>query len=69
MQYPIKRGDVYYAELDPVTGSEEGGRRPVIIIQNNAGSQVSPTVIVAPITCSRQPLRRFCWAVAGCSSS
>jgi len=51
MEREIKRGDVYYAELDPVVGSEEGGRRPCLVLQNNAGNLVSPTTIVAPITC------------------
>ena len=46
----IKRGDVYYAELDPVIGSEQGGVRPVLIIQNDVGNQHSPTTIVAAIT-------------------
>lgn len=46
----IKRGDIYYADLNPVVGSEQGGIRPVLIIQNNIGNQFSPTVIVAAIT-------------------
>ncbi|MBQ2777872.1 MAG: type II toxin-antitoxin system PemK/MazF family toxin [Peptococcaceae bacterium] len=46
----VKRGDVYYAELDPVIGSEQGGVRPVLIIQNDVGNQHSPTTIVAAIT-------------------
>ena len=46
----IKRGDVFYAELDPVIGSEQGGVRPVLIVQNNIGNQYSPTTIVAAIT-------------------
>ncbi len=46
----IKRGDVFYAELDPVIGSEQGGVRPVLIVQNNVGNQYSPTTIVAAIT-------------------
>lgn len=46
----VKRGDVYYAELDPVIGSEQGGVRPVLIIQNDVGNQYSPTTIVAAIT-------------------
>lgn len=46
----IKRGDIYYADLSPVVGSEQGGRRPVLIIQNNIGNHFSPTVIVAAIT-------------------
>ncbi|MFW6006595.1 MAG: type II toxin-antitoxin system PemK/MazF family toxin [Bacillota bacterium] len=46
----IKRGDVYYADLNPVVGSEQGGVRPVLIIQNNIGNKYSPTVIIAAIT-------------------
>lgn len=46
----IQRGDMYYAQLDPVKGSEQGGMRPVIIIQNNIGNKFSPTVIVVPVT-------------------
>lgn len=46
----IKRGDVYYADLSPVVGSEQGGVRPVLIIQNDIGNKYSPTIIVAAIT-------------------
>ena len=46
----IKRGDIYYADLNPVVGSEQGNNRPVIIVQNNKGNKHSPTVIVVPIT-------------------
>lgn len=46
----ILRGDIYYADLNPVVGSEQGGTRPVLIIQNDTGNQYSPTVIVAAIT-------------------
>ena len=46
----IKRGDIYHANLDPVKGSEQGGYRPVLVIQNNMGNKYSPTVIVAAIT-------------------
>lgn len=46
----IKRGDVYFADLSPVRGSEQGGQRPVLIIQNNIGNKYSPTVIIAAIT-------------------
>lgn len=46
----IKRGDIFYAELSPVVGSEQGGMRPVLIIQNDIGNYYSPTVIVAAIT-------------------
>ena len=46
----IKRGDIYYADLRPVVGSEQGGVRPVLIIQNDVGNKHSPTVICAAIT-------------------
>ncbi|RVU54576.1 type II toxin-antitoxin system PemK/MazF family toxin [Anaerosphaera multitolerans] len=46
----IKRGDIFYADLSPVIGSEQGGVRPVVIIQNNVGNKYSPTIIVAAIT-------------------
>jgi len=46
----IKRGDVFYAELDPVIGSEQGGVRPVLIVQNDVGNKYSPTIICAAIT-------------------
>ena len=46
----IRRGDVYYADLRPVVGSEQGGIRPVLIIQNDVGNRHSPTVMVAAIT-------------------
>ena len=46
----IRRGDIYYADLRPVIGSEQGGIRPVLIIQNDTGNKHSPTVIVAAIT-------------------
>jgi len=49
----MKRGDIYYADLRPVVGSEQGGVRPVLIIQNDTGNKHSPTVICAAIT-SRQ---------------
>lgn len=45
-----KRGYIFYADLDPVLGSEQGGERPVLVIQNNIGNKYSPTVIVAAIT-------------------
>ncbi len=46
----IKRGEVYYADLSPVVGSEQGGVRPILIIQNDVGNKYSPTVIAAAIT-------------------
>ena len=46
----VKRGDIYYADLSPVVGSEQGGIRPVLIVQNDVGNKHSPTIIVAAIT-------------------
>ena len=46
----VKRGDIYYADLSPVVGSEQGGIRPVLIIQNDVGNRYSPTVICTAIT-------------------
>ena len=53
----IKRGEVFYANLSPVVGSEQGGIRPVLIIQNNKGNLFSPTLIVAPmmVPCTGSP--------------
>ena len=50
MNKSINRGDLYYADLNPVVGSEQGGIRPVLIIQNDVGNKHSPTVIIAAIT-------------------
>ena len=50
MDHTIRRGDIYYADLSPVVGSEQGGIRPVLIIQNDVGNRHSPTVIAAAIT-------------------
>ncbi|MFR8011421.1 MAG: type II toxin-antitoxin system PemK/MazF family toxin [Clostridia bacterium] len=49
----VKRGEIYYADLSPVVGSEQGGIRPVLIVQNNVGNKFSPTVIAAAITSQR----------------
>ena len=46
----VKRGDIYYADLSPVIGSEQGGIRPVLVVQNDVGNKYSPTVIAAAIT-------------------
>lgn len=46
----IKRGDIFYADLSPVIGSEQGGVRPVVVVQNDVGNKYSPTIIVAAIT-------------------
>ncbi|WP_155287659.1 type II toxin-antitoxin system PemK/MazF family toxin [Lacticaseibacillus zhaodongensis] len=50
MDVNVKRGDIFFADLSPVVGSEQGGMRPVLIVQNNVGNHYSPTVIVAAIT-------------------
>ena len=52
----IKRGDIYYANLSPVVGSEQGGIRPVVVIQNNKGNQHSPTIMAAAITSRKKTL-------------
>ena len=49
-QIEIKRGDIFYADLSPVVGSEQGGIRPIVVLQNDVGNKYSPTVIVAAIT-------------------
>ena len=46
----VKRGEIYYADLSPVIGSEQGGMRPVLILQNDIGNRFSPTTIVIPLT-------------------
>jgi mRNA interferase MazF len=48
----IRRGDIYYADLNPVIGSEQGNLRPVLVVQNNVGNEYSPTIVVVPITCN-----------------
>ena len=53
-----RRGDIYYADLNPVCGSEQGGKRPVVVIQNNIGNVHSPTLIVATIT-TKQDKRKY----------
>jgi len=53
----VKRGDIYYADLSPVIGSEQGGVRPVLIIQNDVGNRYSPTVIAAAITSQQDKSR------------
>lgn len=50
----IKRGDVFYADLDPIIGSEQGGIRPVLIVQNSVGNRYSPTVVVLPISSAKK---------------
>lgn len=46
----VKRGDIFYADLSPVVGSEQGGLRPVLVVQNNVGNKYSPTIIICAIT-------------------
>lgn len=53
----VKRGEIYYADLSPVIGSEQGGIRPVLIVQNDVGNKHSPTVIAAAITSQRDKAR------------
>ncbi len=50
MNQDIKRGDLFYADLSPVVGSEQGGVRPVLVLQNDVGNKYSPTVIVSAVT-------------------
>ena len=50
----VRRGEIYYADLSPVVGSEQGGLRPVLIVQNDVGNKHSPTVIAAAITSQRE---------------
>ena len=56
----IQRGDVYYADLRPVVGSEQGGVRPVLIIQNNIGNQNSPNIIAIPLTSAIKKMNMPC---------
>ena len=49
----IKKGDLYFADVSPVTGSEQGGIRPVLVVQNDVGNKYSPTIIVAAVTSRR----------------
>lgn len=53
----VHRGDIYYADLSPVVGSEQGGIRPVLIVQNDVGNRYSPTVIAAAITSQKDKTR------------
>lgn len=54
METKIKRGQIYYADLEPIFGSEQGGIRPVLVLQNDQNNQSSPTTIIAPITCQHK---------------
>ena len=57
MDTTVKRGDIFYADLSPVVGSEQGGTRPVLIVQNDTGNRHSPTVIAAAITSQKDKAR------------
>ena len=57
MDNSVKRGDIFYADLSPVVGSEQGGIRPVLIVQNDVGNRFSPTVIAAAITSQKDKAR------------
>lgn len=59
LKIQIRRGDIYYAQLDPVCGSEQGGTRPVLIVSNNKGNRFGPTVIVVPMTSRRNQQKKF----------
>ena len=50
----IKRGDIFYADLNPVVGSEQGGIRPVLVVQNNVGNRHSPTIVVLPLSTAKK---------------
>ena len=50
----IKRGDIFYADLNPVVGSEQGGIRPVLVVQNNIGNKHSPTLVVLPLSTAKK---------------
>lgn len=50
----VKRGDIFYADLNPVVGSEQGGIRPVLVVQNNVGNKYSPTVVVLPLSTAKK---------------
>ena len=52
----IKRGDIFYADLDPIIGSEQGGIRPVVVVQNNVGNKYSPTLVVLPLSTAKKHL-------------
>ena len=73
MELTIKRGDIYYAELNPVIGSEQGGCRPVLLVQNDIGNHFGPTLIVAPVSSrywkkSKQPTHTLIEGIQNLSS-
>ena len=67
----IKRGEVYYVDLSPVVGSEQGGRRPCLVVQNDVGNKFSPCTIVAIITSrtTKAKLPTQCWISKSCGLS
>lgn len=60
----IKRGELYYADLSPVVGSEQGGVRPVLVVQNDVGNKYSPTVIAAAVT--SKSIKQSCLLTSSC---
>ena len=59
MNKEIRRGDLYYAELDPTVGSEQAGTRPVLVVSNDVGNQYSPVIVIVPITSRRMGRKRL----------
>ncbi len=59
MNREIRRGDLYYAELDPIVGSEQAGTRPVLVVSNDVGNQYSPVIVIVPITSRRMGRKRL----------
>ena len=59
MNKEIRRGDLYYAELDPIVGSEQAGTRPVLVVSNDGGNQYSPVIVIVPITSRRMGRKRL----------
>ena len=59
MEKKIRRGDLYYAELDPIVGSEQAGFRPVLVVSNNIGNRYSPVIVIVPITSRRMGRKRL----------
>lgn len=55
----VHKNEVYYADLSPVVGSEQGGTRPVLVIQNDVGNKVSPTIIIAAITSKKKKVKEM----------
>ena len=66
MDNSVKRGDIFYADLSPVVGSEQGGVRPVLIVQNDTGNRHSPTVIAAAITSQTGKARHISISPVNC---